>query len=125
MASRKLIKALEKKRVQLLQTLLHLSPVIPGSFKKVYRQCGKSNCWCHKGKGHPLKRITWTEHGRSCSKAVKDDYIDWVIHATDNYRKFRMMKKKLLNLELETHTMLDCLLKESIKKSRQEKNMQL
>ncbi len=41
------IKDLEKKRTQIIKELLNFRLIIPGSFKEVYRKCGKQNCWCH------------------------------------------------------------------------------
>jgi len=118
----KKIKSLEKKRTQIIKTIFGLSPVLPGSYKKVYRKCGKSNCWCNDQKGHSLKRITWTEKGRSHSKAVKDEDIVWVIKATKNYRKFREMIKILKKIELDIYDVLDDFVNEIIKNNRDKKN---
>lgn len=96
MSNRNAILSACEKRTAILDELLDLFPMIPGAFKEVFRKCGKTNCWCAQhARGHSLRRITWTENGRSHSKAVGSDDIDWYIIATDNYRKFQSLLRDL------------------------------
>jgi len=74
--------------------------MIPGAYKEVYRKCGRLNCWCQcQEKGHPLKRITWTENGISRSKAIDEKDLPKIIMMTENYRQFRTIQKQLSNID--------------------------
>lgn len=108
MASEITIQRLNEQRAEIVRELLDLFPLIPGAFKEVFRKCGKPNCWCAKNtRGHSLRRITWTEDGRAQSKAVAEEDIDWYIIATDNYRRFQQLKKKLREIEASLHESFD------------------
>ena len=104
------------------QALTMVYPIIPGSYNEVNRKCGKPNCWCKtSATGHPFKRISWKEHGVSCTKAVGDDDINWVVEATGNYRKFRLMITSLEQIEFRLHEVLRELAAEIIEKTRRDK----
>lgn len=113
------IKQLLEKRDTLIKTITSIKEMHPGAYKEVYRKCGKPNCWCHeKNRGHPLKRITWTEGGKSFSKAVRDKNILWIKHVTDNYRTYRTMRKKLYDVDAEIHLNIDKLSRTIVEKTR-------
>jgi len=112
------IKNIERKRTQIITELLNFRLMIPGSFKEVYRKCGKQNCWCHDKAGHLLRRITWSENGHSKTKAIPEKDIDWIKEATENYREFRKKRKEILKLDKNFKELLDAYEKGIIKKSR-------
>jgi mRNA-degrading endonuclease RelE of RelBE toxin-antitoxin system len=64
MSTLKEIRKLEEKRSQALDNILSIKLMVPGSYNEVYCRCGKSNCWCSSGKGHPFRRITFSEDGK-------------------------------------------------------------
>jgi hypothetical protein len=116
------LNSLERKRAALLQRMLEMALIIPGAYKVVHRKCGKPNCWCQtEGKGHPLKRITWTEKGIARSKAVADEDIEWVLLATENYRLFRLAYSELQDVQNQIQETLDKIEWEKIEKTRKEK----
>lgn len=116
------INNLERQRSELLRAITMVYPMIPGSYNEVNRKCGKPNCWCKTSAiGHPFKRISWKEHGVSCTKAVGDDDIKWVMEATGNYRKFRLMITSLEHIEFRLHEVLRELAAEIIEKTRRDK----
>jgi hypothetical protein len=93
--------------------------MLPGAFKEVYCKCGKENCWCHKQKGHPFRRITWSENGRSKTKAIPAEDVDWIKQVTENYREFRRKCKEIKELQDGLKNLLEEYGKDIIKKSRQ------
>lgn len=100
MARKKHIRQLQQLRANLLEKILCLGLMIPGAYKEVYRKCGRLNCWCQRQeKGHPLKRITWTENGMSRSKAIDEKDLPTIITMTENYRQFRTIQKQLSNID--------------------------
>ncbi len=101
------IKKLERQRQTLMQDLLHTKQMIRGSFGTVTRKCGKPNCWCVEGTGHPVKRITWTEKAHSRTKAIPAEDASWIETMTGNYRRFRKNRQALRALERKINTAVD------------------
>lgn len=111
----------EEIRAEILKRLFAIKNLMPGSYKEVYRKCGRYNCWCANSKGHPLKRITWTEKGKSYSKAVKQENVKSVKTAIEQYKCFVGLIKALNDSDIKTRKLLDEYLKEQIEKTRMEK----
>ncbi|MCP4409572.1 MAG: hypothetical protein GY807_17845 [Gammaproteobacteria bacterium] len=107
MSSETRIKQLERQRQTLIQELLNTPQMIRGSFGITYRKCGKSNCWCAQGTGHPLKRIAWTENARSRTQTIPTEDIAWIETMTHNYRRFRKNRQALRALERQINTVID------------------
>lgn len=102
----------------LLEKLLSESPIVPGAYRKVFVKCGKENCWCKEGQGHPFRRITWSESGKSKTKSIPPEDVDWIIKVTENYRNFRKKRRKLSLLETKIKTELDIWERKQIKATR-------
>jgi hypothetical protein len=116
---------------QVLEEMLRIKTMLPGSYNKVYCRCGKRNCWCYaKGEGksksnkskdkegHPYRRITWTEKGVSKTKAIPDKDVDWIKEVTENYRKFRKKRKEIQKLEESIRRLLEDYRNHIVKKTR-------
>jgi len=121
MSTLKQIKALEKKRDRILDKMLSQKLMIPGAYKEVYCRCGKKNCWCCSGKGHPYKRITWSEEGRSRTKSISEKNIGWIKEVTQNYRNFKEGQKKIKEYEERLKDLLGKHSKEIIVQTRMKK----
>lgn len=99
MSSRRKIKPLEKRRAFLLLDLMSTDKMIAGSFSQIYRKCGKQNCWCTEGDGHPLTRLTWKDGNLSKTRSIPKEDIKRVRQLTDNYRRFRKGRRALKVIE--------------------------
>ena len=117
----KQVKALEKKRAYVLDKMLSANLMAPGSYRKVYCRCGKINCRCYSGKGHPYSRITFSEDGRSRTKAIHDSNIEWIKKVIKNYRDFKEGIKQIKGYDASLLKLLDLHLKEIIEQTRKEK----
>ena len=104
----------------LLKELLSFQQMLPGTFKEVYCKCGKQNCWCyHKdAKGHPFRRITWSQDGRTRTKTIPQKDIDWILRVTGNYREFKKKRRKLKWFEGYVKSLIDEYEKTIIRKTR-------
>ena len=119
MNAKLLIENLHQQRSLLMQELFALFPVVPGAFREVFRRCGKPTCWCAQSqRGHPLKRITWTEDGVSKSKAVSDETIDWFIISTSNRRQFIQIRAQLRTIDEQIDNLWSEYAKSQYEKSR-------
>ena len=89
MSTLRQIKALEKKRAAALSKILSIDLMAPGSYGKVYCRCGRKNCWCSSGKGHPYSRIVFSEGGKPKTKSIIEDNVSWIKKVIKNYRDFK------------------------------------
>ncbi|MBC8388293.1 MAG: hypothetical protein ISS14_04910 [Actinobacteria bacterium] len=121
MSTLKQIKVLEKKRDMVLGRMLSVKSMMPGAYKKVYCRCGKKNCWCYHGMGHPYTRITWYEAGKSKTKSINEKNIRWIKQVTQNYRDFKKDQKKIREYEERLKELLDKYSKEITIKTRMKK----
>ena len=121
MSTLKEIKELEEKRSQALDNILSIKLMVPGSYNEVYCRCGKKNCWCSSGKGHPFRRITFSEEGKPKTKSIGEENVGWIKKVTQNYRQFREGQKRLREYEKCLAKLLDRYLKEIIVKTRKKK----
>lgn len=112
------IKTLEERRQRIMEELLQLEQMLRGSFGVAYRRCGTPTCWCADSDGHPVNRITWTEHSVSRTKAIREEDIAWVKERTDNYRRFRNNRKALRELDRQINSALDAVEEKSVKRTR-------
>jgi hypothetical protein len=113
---------LENRRERILSELLDVKTMLRGSFATILTKCGKDNCWCKEGKGHPHPRITWSEKGRPFTRKVPRDYIEWISEVTSSFRQFRALRRKMVKLEAEIKTMLDVLENDMIEEARKNKD---
>jgi hypothetical protein len=121
MSTLKQIKALEEQRTLALEKMLSAKLMAPGAYGQVHCRCGKKNCWCYSGKGHPYSRITFSEEGRSRTKAIHENNIGWIKEITQNYRDFKEGQKKIKEYEERLKKLLDEHSKEIIEQTRKKK----
>ena len=112
------IKELERQRNRILKQILAIRSMLPGAYKEVYCKCGKPNCWCYKKGGHLFRRITWSENGRSKTKAIPEEDISWIKELTENYREFQKKRREIKELEGILKELLSEHARAVIKKSR-------
>ena len=103
----KKIQEKEKKRLKLIPQLFELKKMVRGSFCEIYVKCGKKNCKCQKGEKHSHKRMSICENGQSYSRAVPKEEYSWIEEMTDNYRKFREMRRMIIKLEKEIKELIN------------------
>ncbi len=97
--------------------------MFPGDFREVYRKCGKKNCWCFKSqKGHPFRRITWSEKGKAKTKAIPKNDIDWIKMVTGNYGRFRKERGRIFKLVKKFGNELNNIETRVINKTRKQRN---
>jgi len=114
----------EREFYRLLMEVLHIKKMIPGTFKEVYRKCGKAYCWCAtKEKGHPLKRITWSEKGKKRTKSVSEEDVLWATSMTANFRSVKVNRQKLRKHTKEIAVLLDQFERKIIEKTRKEREL--
>jgi hypothetical protein len=107
MSTIKQLQALEKRRAVLIERLCQTQAMIKGSFSTSYRRCGQANCRCAEGKGHPMNRISYTDQGKSRTKLVRAEDIEWAKQMTEFYKRFRKDRQALRQLEKKLNLAID------------------
>jgi hypothetical protein len=62
---------------------------LPGSLALTHRRCGKSNCRCADGEGHPVWSLTFMVQGKKSVERVPDEWVDLVRERVEAGRKFK------------------------------------
>ena len=92
--------------------------MLRGSFCQINTKCGKDNCWCKEGTGHSHASISGSEGGQVITRKVHSADIEWVKEFTKNYKEFRVMRKKLPQIEVEIKKNIDAWEKKLVKEAR-------
>lgn len=124
MSTAKQIHNLENKRAMLIERLCQTQAMIKGSFSTSYRRCGQANCRCADGVGHPMNRISYTDQGKSRTKLVRSDDIEWARQMTEVYKRFRKDRQALRLLEKRINLAIDQLEAKTIKRTEAKKGYQ-
>lgn len=113
----KKILKIEEMRQKLLLELFSIREMVQGSFCLIYVKCGNKRCRCNHGELHPHYRMSMRRNGKQMSRAVPKDEYEWITKATENYRNFRTIVKKIVMLEDKSKKLINLYEKELVKRS--------
>jgi hypothetical protein len=76
--------------------------LLPGSLALTHRRCGKSNCHCASGKGHPVWLLTFSFRGKKRVERIPDEWVEEVKEMVDGGRELKdaMVEVLAANAEL-------------------------
>ena len=69
---------------------------LPGSLSLTHRRCGKANCHCAQGKGHPVWTLTFMVDGKKRVERIPDDWVEDVRTRVEAGRQFADAVKEVL-----------------------------
>lgn len=115
--------SLERKRSRIIDKLISVRLMIRGSFSQTKRKCGKPNCWCKKGTGHPNTRITWSEGTQPKTKSIPKKEIPWIAAAAKSYKSFRQLRHEIKMQDNELNNLLNIFENEIIQKTKKKKKV--
>jgi len=81
--------------VPIQQILAVRGPLRPGSFVNLRRKCGKANCRCAQGEGHPADYLSVREQGRTRLIYISAEARPKVYEEAERYRQFRRQRALL------------------------------
>ena len=116
------LRKLEKRRERLVDGLLKTHAMIRGSFGTEHRKCSAPNCWCAIQWGHPVDRIYYSDDGRSRTKAIKPEDVEWAREMTENYKRFRKNRQALRTREKQIKQAIDELEQKLVDKAARQRN---
>jgi len=78
--------------------------MLPGSLSLNHFRCGKPNCHCAHGKGHPVWALTYTVKGRRRVLYIPPDWVAAIRQRVATGRAFQAAVREVLaaNAELLT-----------------------
>lgn len=97
----------ESRRAHIQRILAERGPLRPGAFVTVLRKCGKPNCHCASGEGHPAKYLSVKEGGRTRMIYVPDHLDVGVASESRRYRDFRRARAELAKLARQSLEVID------------------
>ena len=105
---RRELRRLEESRTVHLDSILGTrGPLRRGAFVAVQRKCGKPNCRCARGEGHPAKYLSVKEGGRTRMIYVPSAQEVQVAEEADRYRRFRQARAMLAKLAKQVLAVID------------------
>ena len=74
-------------------TLLHGLKIPPdalsGSLALTHRRCGKPNCRCAEGEGHPVWSLTFRSKGKKRVERIPDEWVEQIRPLVEQGREFK------------------------------------
>ncbi len=91
----------------LQKILSERGPLRRGAFVTVQRKCGKPNCHCATGEGHPAKYLSVKEGGRTRMVYIPSHLEVSVADEAERYRGFRQVRAALAKLARQSLELID------------------
>ena len=91
----------------LLQDCFGREPVLPGSLYTLRRKCGKPNCHCARGELHESTVLSYRGQGRPQNISPAAEQIDALRQMTDDYRRVRQARAKLVRWQRQVLKLVD------------------
>lgn len=80
---------LRQRKHALLRRFQIAPDALPGSLALTHRRCGKPNCRCADGEGHPIWSLTFMVEGRKRVERIPDEWVDQIRPLVEQGREFK------------------------------------
>ena len=106
------LRPLWRQRRRLLQRLTREKELALGTVSTVYAKCGKPNCRCAQGKGHPqVQFLFYGPDGRRRCKRIRQKDAERWLQAGKRYGELKDDLHQLRTLNLKENQILTALMK--------------
>jgi len=78
-----------QRKFALLRRFQIPADALPGSLSLTHRRCGKPNCHCAQGEGHPLWSLTFMVNGKRRVERIPDEWIEQIRPLVEQGREFK------------------------------------
>ena len=75
--------------------------LLGGSLALTHRRCGKPNCHCRDGEGHPQWSITFCQHGRKRVERVPAEWAEEIEEAVLKAQRYLDAVRELMAINIE------------------------
>lgn len=80
---------LRQRKYSVLRGLQMPPDALPGSLSLTHRRCGKPNCHCAEGEGHPLWLLTFQLDGKKRVEWIPQDWVEQIRPLVEQGREFK------------------------------------
>ncbi|PYS34492.1 MAG: hypothetical protein DMG14_29320 [Acidobacteria bacterium] len=80
---------LRQRKHALLRRFQIPADALPGSLSMTHRRCGKDNCRCADGEGHPIWSLTFMVDGKKRVERIPDDWVEQIRPLVEQGREFK------------------------------------
>jgi hypothetical protein len=87
---------LRKQKYDWLRRFQIPEQALPGSLALTHRRCGKPNCCCTEGQGHPLWSLTFMVDGKKRVERIPEDWVEEVRRRVEEGREFKRAVAEVL-----------------------------
>lgn len=87
---------LRQRKFEIIRRLPPLAEQLPGTLTLSYTRCGKSNCRCSRGKGHPAWTLTYMIAGERHTDRVPAEWAEEVRQRVAAGREFQDAVREVL-----------------------------
>jgi len=75
--------------------------LVGGSLSQTHRRCGRPNCHCAEGRGHPLWSITFSRHGKRRVERVPREWVEDLERAALSTQAYLDAIREVMEINLE------------------------
>ena len=87
---------LRQRKFEIIRHLPRLADQLPGTLTQSYTRCGKSNCRCARGKGHPAWSLTYMMDGERHVDRIPSAWAEEVWRRVKGGREFQDAVREVL-----------------------------
>jgi hypothetical protein len=87
---------LRQRKFELVRRFHLPEDLLPGSLSLSHLRCGKPNCHCADGPGHPVWSLTFMVRGRKHVQHIPRDWVDDVRRRVEGGREFQDAVREVL-----------------------------
>ena len=80
---------LRQRKHALLRRFQIPADALPGSLSLTQRRCGKDNCRCADGEGHPIWSLTFMVDGKKRVERIPDDWVEQIRPLVEQGREYK------------------------------------
>lgn len=92
---------LETKLSRLRRQMRQLGPLLKGTLIDRKIPCGKPNCRCRKGEGHPGLYLTYSLEGKTKTVYIPKKMAPRVRKWAQNYARFKALLEEMFQVQLK------------------------
>lgn len=92
---------LRKRKYALVRRFGIPEDVIGGCLSKTHRRCGKPNCHCAEGRGHPRWSVTFSNQGERRVERVPEEWVEQLEQTVLRTQEYMQAIKEVMAINVE------------------------
>jgi hypothetical protein len=93
--------ALRQRKYSLVRRFGLPENLVGGCLSQTHRRCGKPNCHCVQGQGHPMWSITFSHRGKRRVERVPDEWVEELERAVLATQDYMAALKEVMAINIE------------------------